>query len=71
MAEIPMPDETLPPAVKQLLSRHIRSVEQLEVLLLLRGSPDRTWTSVEVYDVIRSSPASVTQRLEAFTAAGF
>ncbi|MBA2269226.1 MAG: hypothetical protein H0W20_01345 [Chthoniobacterales bacterium] len=66
-----MPDETLSPAVKQLLSRHIGSVEQLEVLLLLRGSPERAWTSAEVYDVIRSSPASVSQRLEAFTAAGF
>jgi len=66
-----MPDETLSPAVKQLLARHIGSVEQLEVLLLLRGSPERAWTSAEVYDVIRSSPASVSQRLEAFTVAGF
>ena len=57
-----MPDETLSPAVKQLLSRHIGSVEQLEVLLLLRGSPERAWTSAEVYDVIRSSPVSVSQR---------
>ena len=63
--------EQLPPAVRQLLSRHIRSVEQLEVLLLLHGQPSRSWTAREVYEVVRSSESSVTDRLTAFTKLGF
>ncbi len=66
-----MSREALPPAVKQLLARHIRSVEQLEVLLLLRSQPARAWKSADVYDVIRSSASSISARLDAFAAAGF
>jgi hypothetical protein len=68
-----MPDsaDALPPAVKQLLSQYIRSVEQLEVLLLVQSQPNRAWTAGEVYDVIRSSKASVEERLKAFTSFGF
>ncbi len=66
-----MSRESLPSAVKQLLARHIRSVEQLEVLLLLRSQPARAWRSAEVYDVIRSSAPSISARLDAFSAAGF
>lgn len=66
-----MSHETLPPAVKQLLSTHIRSVEQLEVLLLLHSHPDRSWSAAQVYEVVRSSTLSVAARLEAFTATGF
>ncbi|CAN5256225.1 hypothetical protein BH20VER2_BH20VER2_17170 [soil metagenome] len=66
-----MASESLPPAVAALISRYIRSVEQLEVLLLLHGQPERFWTADEVYDVIRSSRSSVMQRLENFTAEEF
>ena len=66
-----MAAEALPPAVRQLLSRYIRSVEQLEVLLLLHSQPKRAWTADAVYDVIRSSKSSIAQRLATFTADGF
>jgi hypothetical protein len=65
-----MSSDTLPAPVKQLLSRHIRSVEQLEVLLLLRSQPQRAWTAAEVYDVIRSSQTSIAARLHAFASDG-
>ena len=66
-----MSSDALPPPVKQLLSRYIRSIEQLEVLLLLRSQPQRAWAPAEVYDVIRSSQSSIATRLQDFTAAGF
>ena len=66
-----MAGETLPTSVRQFLSQYIRSLEQLEVLLLLRNSPDRSWTSAEVYEVVRSSRASVEERLESFVLLGF
>jgi len=66
-----MSGETLPTSVQQFLSKYIRSLEQLEVLLLLRNSPKRSWTSAEVYEVVRSSRASVEERLEQFVLLGF
>jgi hypothetical protein len=66
-----MAGETLPTSVQQFLSKYIRSLEQLEVLLLLRNSANRAWTSAEVYEVVRSSPSSVEERLESFVRHGF
>ena len=63
--------DQLPPAVRQLLARYIRSVEQLEVLLLMHGQPQRSWSAADVYSVIRSSEASIASRLESFTKEGF
>jgi len=36
--------DELPPEVALLLRDHIESYEQLELLLLLRAEPDRSWT---------------------------
>ena len=66
-----MSADSLPDPVRQLLRRHIQSLEQLEVLLLLHGQPERAWTAPEVYDVVRSSQSSIAARLHAFTAEGF
>jgi hypothetical protein len=63
--------EQLPSVVRELLARHIRSVEQLEVLLLLQGEPNRSWSAADVYAVIRSSESSIAQRLNVFTKEGF
>ena len=54
-----MPIEELPPAIRQFISRYIRSVEQLEILLLLRGQAETFWTVETTYEVILSTPASV------------
>jgi hypothetical protein len=49
--------------VKSLIAQHIESVEQLEVLLLLRQHHQRDWTGEQVNDLIKSSVGSVQQRL--------
>ncbi len=66
-----MAGETLPISVQQFLSQYIQSLEQLEVLLLLWNSPNHSWTSAEVYEVVRSSRSSVEERLESFAQLGF
>jgi hypothetical protein len=66
-----MSNDALSAPVKELLARHIQSVEQLEILLLLQSQPQRTWTADEVYEVIRSSQSSIAARLQTFSAAGF
>jgi hypothetical protein len=49
--------------VRQLIARHIVSIEQLEILLLLREHRARSWTPAQVNDRLQSSLASVTARL--------
>jgi len=66
-----MAGETLPTSVQQFLSKYIRSLEQLEVLLLLRNNPNCSWTPVKVYEVVRTNRALVEARLESFVLLGF
>ena len=66
-----MAGETLSTSVQRFLSQYIGSLEQLEVLLLLRNNPTRSWAPGEVYEVVRSSRASVEERLESFVQLGF
>jgi hypothetical protein len=61
----------IPEPVRQLIAQHIQSVEQLEVLILLRTHRDRAWTVAEVNDHIKSSPSSVVTRLDDLAARGF
>jgi hypothetical protein len=58
---IPTP---LPSPVTTFLREHIASIEQLEVLLLLR-SERRPWHPTELSSMLRTSPDSVVRRLDA------
>jgi hypothetical protein len=57
--------------VKALVGEHIVSVEQLEVLLLLRQNAAQDWTPAQVHDQIKSSIGSVTDRLASLESHGF
>jgi hypothetical protein len=61
---------SIPVEVRQFVEKYIRSLDQLEVLLLVSALPDRDWSVDDVYNVVRSSPAVVTERLEFFADAG-
>ena len=50
-------------SARRLLAEHIVSVEQLEILLLLREHRARSWTADRVNDQIQSSRESVEARL--------
>lgn len=54
----------VPDDVAQLIESHIDSVEKLEVLLLLRGEQDRSWTSDDVSRELRRNPSSVSRGLK-------
>lgn len=56
--------------VRQFIERHIRSVEQLELLLLLRRSAGRSWTAEEASRELRTRPSSVAPRLAELAGAG-
>lgn len=59
-----MPETGIPEDIQRFILSSFGSLEKLEVLLLLHRAPDKAWSSEAVYEVIRSSPASVAQRLE-------
>ena len=61
----------IPEPVRKLVVEHIDSIEQLEVLLLLRTHRDRSWSIEEVNDRVSSSTSSVKTRLEALLQSGF
>lgn len=59
-----MTDANLPPRVQRFLLAHIDSVEKLEVLLLLRGHADRSWTGGGVAQELRIAEESARHRLD-------
>ena len=65
-----MAKRDFPPAFKTFISKHINSVEQIEVLLLLLANAERDWGIAEISAILRSSPPSITARLEALKAVG-
>lgn len=54
----------LPGEVRRLITHHIESVEQLEILLLLYQQPERTWSREAVARELRLAPGSAAERLE-------
>jgi hypothetical protein len=60
----------IPDAVRKLIAEHIDSVEQLEILILLRAQRNRGWTAAEINDAMKSSVSSVESRLTALADRG-
>lgn len=60
----------VPAAVERFIATHIESVEQLEVLLLLRGAADKDWTPREVARALVTNAESARNWLERMAAAG-
>lgn len=54
----------VPDSVENFIRKNINSVEQLEVLILLRRQPDREWSPREVAQEMRSTTSAIELRLE-------
>jgi hypothetical protein len=61
----------VPEAISAFVLQQIFSIEQLEVLLLLRRSAARSWTPEEVSRELRSSQPSALRRLTDLRTHGF
>jgi hypothetical protein len=55
----------------RFIAVEINSLEQLEILLFLSGNPHKWWTAQDVYNVVKSSPQSVGDRLNEMVERGF
>src|SRR5688572_25373336 len=65
-----MPDEELPPSVRQFIWQHVSSVEQLEILQLLAGRPAVEWTAQTVFKAVLTTVESIERALEKFAGGG-
>lgn len=63
--------DEIPEEVRKLIAEHIVSVEQLEVLLLLRSRSAELWTPEKISEAIRTSASSAEQRLRDLESRGF
>ena len=57
----------LPDDVHRFILSSIESVEQLEVLLLMQGAPDTSWTPEAIAQELYSTPSSIRGRLDALS----
>lgn len=63
-------ERRLPDEVARFIADHITSVEQLEILFLLRGAPEDEWSARAVSESLRTSEQSVSRRLADLEASG-
>ena len=63
-------ENELPAPIRDFIARHIASVEELEVLLLLQEDQNRRWSAAEINERLRSQEASIAKWLEALVALG-
>lgn len=59
-----MAENEFPEEVRRFLKEHVSSIEQLEVLLLLRASSERSWSAREVYQRVLTNESSIQNSLE-------
>ena len=60
-----------PEQLDRFIAQEIGSLEQLEVLLCVSGNPQKWWTIQDVYNVVKSSLPSITERLNEMVVRGF
>lgn len=63
--------DAFPEDVRRFILDHIHSVEELEVLLLVRAEPARLWDAEAIRQALYTSAASASRRLADMEAAGF
>ena len=59
-----MASDGFPQEINDFLIKHIHSVEQLEILLMLHREAGRAWTIEEIANELRSDMQSVQNRLQ-------
>lgn len=65
-----MVEGRLPEHLNRFLAEKIRSVSQLEMLLLVRSAPDRAWSADEICRALYIAPEMCIEQLEQLRASG-
>ena len=56
--------------LRDFLTQRLPSIEQIEIVLLLRGEPGRSWGAVEVAQELKMPPESAAMRLFLLASSG-
>jgi predicted transcriptional regulator len=64
LERVSVSDADISSDVRQFLAKCIRSIEQLEILLLVRATPEQKWTVRELYQRVLTNETSILQSLE-------
>lgn len=64
ITNVPIVQSELPPHTRDFIARHIVSVEELEILLMLHEGRDRDWKPAEINDRLRSQESSIAKWLD-------
>jgi hypothetical protein len=56
--------QDLPEEVRQIIERHIMSVEELEILRLLERDRDHSFSAEDIANELRTNPKSAARRIE-------
>lgn len=62
--------DAIPRGIRDLLNRHLATMEHVEVLLRLASDESRGWTVDEIGTLIHIAPSSVTRRADELVASG-
>jgi hypothetical protein len=62
--------DELPDHVQATIARHIESIQQVEILALIRGEPDRPWTTADICRSLHVSPVACEVWIDRFAATG-
>ena len=65
-----MPSEDIDPEIHSFISAHVKSVAQLEILLLLHTDPKQSWSTNSIARELRIEPSGALQQLNGLSASG-
>jgi DNA-binding IclR family transcriptional regulator len=66
-----LPTSSLPQEIRELLSKHIKSVGQLEALFTFCDFPERNWTAEQLGQELRSNTTSAAKQILHLSQQGF
>jgi hypothetical protein len=66
-----MPDRTIPESLRLFIAIHINSIEELEVLILLRATEGREWSAAQISRELGASVPWIEERLADLASRGF
>ena len=66
-----MADGQITKEIERFVAESVGSADELDILLLLHGAPDRSWTARQVSEAVFTVPTAATMRLEQLVHTGF
>jgi DNA-binding HxlR family transcriptional regulator len=66
-----MPDRNISESLRLFIEAHINSIEEVEVLILLRATEEREWSAAQISRELGASVSWIQERLDDLASKGF